>query len=112
MAPEYISTRKASKESDVYSFGVVVLEIAIGRRAIHLPKVYDEKQAECLIVVGLWCAHSDQNLRPSVRQVIRVNFEAAMPTLPLNMPVAVCHVPYQSTSSGEPSFTTIIGESG
>ncbi|GLT69123.1 hypothetical protein SLA2020_412990 [Shorea laevis] len=28
MAPEYISTCRASKESDVYSFGVVALELA------------------------------------------------------------------------------------
>ncbi|MFS7923289.1 putative protein kinase RLK-Pelle-L-LEC family [Helianthus anomalus] len=34
MAPEYISTGKASKESDVYSFGVVPLEIACGRKAM------------------------------------------------------------------------------
>ncbi|GKV37123.1 hypothetical protein SLEP1_g45185 [Rubroshorea leprosula] len=33
LAPEYISTRKASKESDVFSFGVVILEIAIGRKS-------------------------------------------------------------------------------
>ncbi|KAB1201375.1 L-type lectin-domain containing receptor kinase IX.1 [Morella rubra] len=33
MAPEYISTGRASKESDVYSFGVVSLEIATGRRS-------------------------------------------------------------------------------
>uniref|UniRef100_A0A803L0D8 Protein kinase domain-containing protein n=1 Tax=Chenopodium quinoa TaxID=63459 RepID=A0A803L0D8_CHEQI len=36
MAPEYLSTGKASKESDVYSFGVVALEIATGRRATNL----------------------------------------------------------------------------
>jgi hypothetical protein len=33
MAPECISTGRASKESDVYSFGVVALEIATGRRS-------------------------------------------------------------------------------
>ncbi|KDP32173.1 hypothetical protein JCGZ_12634 [Jatropha curcas] len=34
LAPEYISTGRASKDSDVYSFGVVALEIASGRKAI------------------------------------------------------------------------------
>ncbi|CAN1342790.1 L-type lectin-domain containing receptor kinase IX.1 [Linum perenne] len=33
LAPEYITTGRASKESDVYSFGVVCVEIATGRKA-------------------------------------------------------------------------------
>ncbi|GAB4848827.1 L-type lectin-domain containing receptor kinase IX.1 [Ancistrocladus abbreviatus] len=41
MAPEYISTRKASKESDVYSFGVVALEIATGKKSV------DTMSADC-----------------------------------------------------------------
>nr|DAD39679.1 TPA_asm: hypothetical protein HUJ06_014002 [Nelumbo nucifera] len=28
---------------------------------------FDEKQLECLMIVGLWCAHPDYNLRPSIR---------------------------------------------
>ncbi|KAF5191085.1 L-type lectin-domain containing receptor kinase IX.1 [Thalictrum thalictroides] len=35
LAPEYISTGKASKESDVFSFGVVALEIASGRKSVY-----------------------------------------------------------------------------
>ncbi|KAF2320621.1 hypothetical protein GH714_029136 [Hevea brasiliensis] len=35
IAPEYISTGKASKGSDVFSFGVVALEIACGRRSME-----------------------------------------------------------------------------
>lgn len=35
VAPEYITTRKASEGSDVYSFGVVSLEIACGRKAVN-----------------------------------------------------------------------------
>ena len=34
LAPEYVTTGKASRESDVYSFGVVALEIACGRKAM------------------------------------------------------------------------------
>ncbi|XWS41679.1 hypothetical protein CRYUN_Cryun17cG0103200 [Craigia yunnanensis] len=34
LAPEYISTGRASKESDVFSFGVVILEIATGRKSV------------------------------------------------------------------------------
>ncbi|KAL6202105.1 hypothetical protein ACLB2K_025816 [Fragaria x ananassa] len=89
-------TGKASKQSDVYSFGVVALEIACGRKPMDLnlensrvdmvewvwglygegkvieaadPKLcgyIDEKQMECLMMVGLWCAHPDYNMRPSI----------------------------------------------
>jgi hypothetical protein len=36
MAPECVTTGKASKESDVYSFGIVALEIACGRKPIKI----------------------------------------------------------------------------
>ncbi|KAK2646435.1 hypothetical protein Ddye_021630 [Dipteronia dyeriana] len=36
MAPEYISTGKASKGSSVYSFGVVALEIACGTQKCRI----------------------------------------------------------------------------
>ncbi|KAJ6989711.1 L-type lectin-domain containing receptor kinase IX.1-like [Populus alba x Populus x berolinensis] len=139
MAPEYISTRRASKESDVYSFGVVALEIASGRKAndpvdqnpemslvewiwdlhgcgnlrlavdkrLDIKDFDDEKQAERLMIVGLWCAHPDHNLRPSIRQAIHVlNLEAATPDLPPKMPVAVFHVPLQLIASSQPCSIT------
>ncbi|XP_059439981.1 L-type lectin-domain containing receptor kinase IX.1-like [Corylus avellana] len=137
MAPEYISTGRASKESDVYSFGVVVLEIATGRRSGYpmeedsdaglvqwvwnlygrgdlllavdgkLQNDFDEKQVECLMIVGLWCAHPDRSLRPSIRQAIHVlNFDATIPNLPTQMPVPLYHIPTPSVSSGEPLITT------
>ncbi|GJT39743.1 L-type lectin-domain containing receptor kinase IX.1-like protein [Tanacetum coccineum] len=118
LAPEYVTTGKASKESDVYSFGVVALEIACGRKAMDsvdpnsdlglvqwvwdllgkgelisgvdqkLNKVFDKKEVECLMMVGLWCAHPDRSLRPSIRQAIQVlKFEGAGPNLPMKMPV-------------------------
>ncbi|TYH33397.1 hypothetical protein ES332_D13G056200v1 [Gossypium tomentosum] len=107
MAPECVSSGKVSKESDVYSFGIVALEIACGRRSIEpeyeeskaslvawvwdsygnqrlldvvdqkLCMVFDDKQIECLLIVGLWCVHPDPSSRPSIRQAIQVlNFEA------------------------------------
>jgi hypothetical protein len=39
------------------------------------------------MIVGLWCAHPDRDLRPSIRQTIHVlNFETPLPVLPSNMP--------------------------
>ncbi|PIN26209.1 Serine/threonine protein kinase [Handroanthus impetiginosus] len=127
LAPEYVSTGKASKESDVYSFGVVALEIATGRKSVdrqlekglvewvwdlygsgQLISVVDErmqmdfepKQVECLMIVGLWCAHPDRTLRPSIRQASRVlSFEADMPQLPTKMPIAMYYAPSSSLVS-------------
>uniref|UniRef100_A0A2N9ES55 non-specific serine/threonine protein kinase n=1 Tax=Fagus sylvatica TaxID=28930 RepID=A0A2N9ES55_FAGSY len=102
LAPECLTTGKASKESDVYSFGVVSLEIACGRKPVEpmaepskvrlvewvwdlygkgqsleavdkgLNMEFDEQQIERLMVVGLWCCHPDPTIRPSIKQVINV----------------------------------------
>ncbi|XP_062011472.1 L-type lectin-domain containing receptor kinase IX.1-like [Rosa rugosa] len=102
MAPEYITTKVATKKSDVYSFGIVALEIACGRRPSVAtpengkcdivewvwelygerkilqaadPKLsthFDEKQMTWLMVVGLWCAHPDYSNRASIEQAIEV----------------------------------------
>ncbi|XP_024979853.1 L-type lectin-domain containing receptor kinase IX.1-like [Cynara cardunculus var. scolymus] len=138
MAPEYVRTGKASKESDVYSFGVVAIEICCGRKArdcvdgnseiglvdwvwhLHgrgeillgvderLKGDFDAEQAKCLMMVGLWCAHPDRSLRPSIRQAIQVlNFEAHVPNLSMNMPVVSYHASATPTSSsGDPFLTS------
>ncbi|PON69849.1 GPCR kinase [Parasponia andersonii] len=102
MAPECVTTGKASKESDVYSFGVVALEICCGRKPIErnaepskvslvewvwdlygkgqvleaadirLGMEFDERQMESLMVTGLWCCHPDPTFRPSIKQVVSV----------------------------------------
>ncbi|KAI9164908.1 hypothetical protein LWI28_004292 [Acer negundo] len=68
---------------------------------------FDEQQMERLMIVGLWCAHPDRNLRSSIRQAIQVlNFETAVPNLPSTMPVPMYHVPSLSVSSNtEPLIT-------
>ncbi|XVF17402.1 hypothetical protein REPUB_Repub10bG0119100 [Reevesia pubescens] len=136
LAPEYVSTGRASKESDVYSFGVVLLEIATGRKSIHridnfemglvawvwdlygkgkllldvdekLNKDFDEKQAERLMIVGLWCAHPDSSSRPSMKQVIQVlNFDTEKPNLPTEMPVPTYLVPTQVVGTSDEPFLT------
>ncbi|KAK0606798.1 hypothetical protein LWI29_004518 [Acer saccharum] len=119
------------------SFGVVALEIACGRRSVEprnvesqislvtwvweaygngrLVDVTDEKlgndfdlsELECLMMVGLWCAHPDHNLRPSIRQALQVlNLELALPNLPQQMPVPRFDLPTSSTSSTESVLMT------
>ncbi|KAL1196423.1 L-type lectin-domain containing receptor kinase IX.2 [Cardamine amara subsp. amara] len=71
-----------------------------------LGKDFDQKEAECLMVLGLWCAHPDKNSRPSIKQAIQVlNFELPLPDLPLKRPVAVYYV--SSSSSPSVSSSTI-----
>ncbi|KAF0905938.1 hypothetical protein E2562_008961 [Oryza meyeriana var. granulata] len=124
MAPECVTTGKASKESDVYSFGILALEIACGRKPVvpkedndkislvqwvwdlygrneilnavdgRLDGEFEEREVVSLMVVGLWCAHPDYNLRPSIHQVIStLKFEAPLPDLPPKMPVAMYFAP-------------------
>ena len=57
---------------------------------------------ERLMVVGLWCAHPDYNVRPSIRKAIHVlDFEAALPILEPKMPMPTYLTPpiLASTSS-------------
>ncbi|KAI3497324.1 hypothetical protein L1887_39851 [Cichorium endivia] len=136
MAPECVITGMATRESDVFSFGVVALEIACGRKTMvykaqknqvrlvewvwevygsetlldavdpRLGSDYEEEEVKRLMVVGLWCAHPDSDLRPSMRQVIQVlNSEASLPTLPSKMPVASYLSSPTSSLSGVTSFS-------
>ncbi|XP_051184541.1 L-type lectin-domain containing receptor kinase IX.1-like [Lolium perenne] len=62
-----------------------ILEVADER----LEGEFMGKEMECVLIVGLWCAHPDRSLRPSIRQAINVlRFEAPLPSLPERMPVA------------------------
>ncbi|KAE8714841.1 Lateral organ boundaries domain family protein [Hibiscus syriacus] len=117
-APWGTSLRSACHREKLARFGVVALEIACGRRSVEpkfqdfeavlVPWVlesygkgkvldvadnkmgmgFDPKQMECLVMVGLWCAHPSQDQRPSIRQVIQaLHFEAPLSYLPTTMPV-------------------------
>ncbi|PQM34620.1 L-type lectin-domain containing receptor kinase IX.1 [Prunus yedoensis var. nudiflora] len=95
---------------------VVALEIACGRKPVDLkltsnqvsavdwvwepyaegkvleaadPKLrgdFDDKQMECLLVVGLWCAHKNYKIRPSILQSMQMlRFEVPLPIPSSNM---------------------------
>nr|GEV12944.1 L-type lectin-domain containing receptor kinase IX.1-like [Tanacetum cinerariifolium] len=55
---------------------------------LMLNNVFDKKEVECLMRVGLWCAHPDSRFRPSISQAIQaLKFERTLPNLPVKMPV-------------------------
>ncbi|XP_030462034.1 L-type lectin-domain containing receptor kinase IX.1-like [Syzygium oleosum] len=143
MAPECIYTGKASKESDVYSFGAVLLEIACGRKVIEpraeegqvrlvdwvwklygtgrlfdaaevkLGTDFDQKQLECLMVVGLWCAHPDHIARPSIREALSVlNFNTPLPILPSKLPVPTYMAPLSEFSTVSIVSSNVTSTSG
>ncbi|KAK3206325.1 hypothetical protein Dsin_020371 [Dipteronia sinensis] len=92
MAPELPTTEKASTSTDVYSFGVFMLEVASGKRPMEqrgfvidcwrrgaildasdpiLEGTFPEDQMELVLELGLFCSHSNQTARPSMRQVMQ-----------------------------------------
>ncbi|XP_038683635.1 L-type lectin-domain containing receptor kinase IX.1-like [Tripterygium wilfordii] len=143
MAPECATTGKASRETDVYSFGIVALEISCGRKPINRMAVeaethlvswvwelygcgklleaadrtlsgeFDEQQMQRLMIVGLGCAHPDENLRLSIRQAINVlNFEGPLPVLPSKMPVPTYLAPPVNAASVLLPYAATYSEGG
>ncbi|XP_042487995.1 L-type lectin-domain containing receptor kinase IX.2-like [Macadamia integrifolia] len=66
---------------------------------------FDDQLVECLMIVGLWCAHPDCKLRPSIEKAIRVlQFDSSLPILPSKMPVFT----YQSPANVRPTAAPLI----
>ncbi|CAD6267040.1 unnamed protein product [Miscanthus lutarioriparius] len=54
----------------------------------------EAREMETVMVVGLWCAHPDRSLRPSIRQDVSVlRSEMPLPNLQARMPVATYEPP-------------------
>ncbi|KAK4254183.1 hypothetical protein QN277_009597 [Acacia crassicarpa] len=141
MAPECLAMGKATRESDMYSFGIVALEIACGRKPIdpnaseeqvlmvqwvwelygrgelqeavdkRLNGDFDEQELERLMILGLWCAHPDNTMRPTIRQALNVlNFEAPLPILPPTMPKPM-YAPPTFSDIGSSNFSSAYASS-
>ncbi|XP_057821367.2 L-type lectin-domain containing receptor kinase VII.1-like [Cryptomeria japonica] len=102
IAPELLSTGKASTSTDVFSFGVLMLEVACGRRPVDLssddsqvvlldwvrklyanrklmdaadPKLggyFVEDEMEIVLKLGLFCSNPEAEGRPGMRQVVQI----------------------------------------
>ena len=83
---------------ELHGRGEELLDIADQRLGGH----FDEQQMNCLLIVGLWCAHSEYDHRPSIKEAIQVlNFEAPLPLLQFDIPRSSHHTPTmnEATSS-------------
>ncbi|CAI9087439.1 OLC1v1021507C1 [Oldenlandia corymbosa var. corymbosa] len=100
MAPELVKNGRASTQTDVFSFGILILEVLCGRQPIDEGKPFlldwvlelfkkdellsalddrlkekggfDNEEMERVLHLGLICAHPDPNVRPTMRQVVKL----------------------------------------
>ncbi|CAO2036257.1 unnamed protein product [Urochloa humidicola] len=92
-------------------YGRGELLAAADARLLRAPEAEAEVELERVLFVGLWCAHPDSAARPSIRQAMGVlQFEAPLPELPLEMPVATYGPP--AGGGGYPSSNATTSSSG
>ncbi|EAY83825.1 hypothetical protein OsI_39043 [Oryza sativa Indica Group] len=90
MAPQ----RQADEEEDMIHIAQWVWDLYGNGRIIdaadhRLGGEFNGEEMEAVMVVGLWCAHPDRSLRPTIRQAVSVlRGEVPPPSLPTRMPVA------------------------
>ncbi|GLJ51362.1 hypothetical protein SUGI_1092070 [Cryptomeria japonica] len=142
LAPEWISGLPITPKVDVYSFGMTLLEIISGRRNLDLKveesRLYFPTWASSQIgrgniigvvdvriaseanieevkraaVVGGLCIQEDENLRPSMSEVVKIlegKMEAPSPQIPRSPQVLLVHVDNSNsdTSSNLSSLKSI-----
>jgi len=72
-----------------------------------------EWELERTLVVGLWCVHPDSASRPSIRHAMSVlQFEAPLPELPPEMPVATYGPPVPAGGGYQPTNTASTSGTG
>ncbi|CAI0549713.1 unnamed protein product [Linum tenue] len=100
MAPEMMTTGRATTQTDVFGFGVLILEVVCGRRPVEegKPSLVDEvrkvvmegrnvvsvvdgrvressrfgdEEVKRVLQLGLMCTYRDPRVRPTMRQVVK-----------------------------------------
>ncbi|KAK1359184.1 Protein kinase domain-containing protein [Heracleum sosnowskyi] len=107
----YVAVKRVSRESKQGIKEYAAEGELIAAADPKLSANFDEKQLRCLIIVGLWSAHPDHKLRPSIGQALQVlNSEAPLPDLALTYPLlSYVTVPSDLSSNSLRSSSDTVG---
>lgn len=139
LAPELVRTAQATTNTDVYAFGAFMLEVACGRRPIELGRQdlvdwviecwnkgsivdacdpsfggdYVGEQMELVLKLGLFCAHPNSALRPSIRHVTQyLDGDVKFPDISPNSELLdAFHATYYETSNMATFSSSLFGSS-
>ncbi|KAL7595703.1 hypothetical protein Lser_V15G30804 [Lactuca serriola] len=115
LAPEYVYSGVPTVKTDVYSFGVLVLEVASGRRPVdengtmmtdwvwdlwedkelvaaadpNLMGRFHRMDMEMMLMAGLICVHPNYEMRPTMKEAMRMLQGGLLPDLPATKPTVM-----------------------